>query len=162
MEDLEIDDGRRRQQRRRAILPPDVSADDKYSDPGGDSTIVMVNGLDPDSTVLDLKSRTEMYGSVARIRIDSREGVGYVRYRTPDQALSAIAASENHLPSVTFGNPKVRTEIVFSVCCYFRFLDLYRIFSGFGLIISFYSCKLHALMRSSSELILLRTIPYFQ
>ncbi|KAG0496957.1 hypothetical protein HPP92_001648 [Vanilla planifolia] len=53
---------------------------------------VMVTGLPVDCTVLELKSRLEMYGSISRIRIDVN-CVGYVTFRSDVAAQAAIAAS---------------------------------------------------------------------
>ncbi|XP_010093272.2 uncharacterized protein At1g27050, partial [Morus notabilis] len=53
---------------------------------------LVVMGLAPDCSVLDLKSRFEIYGSISRIRID-RDGVGCIAFRSKDSAEAAVAAS---------------------------------------------------------------------
>ncbi|KAK8961389.1 hypothetical protein KSP40_PGU018194 [Platanthera guangdongensis] len=53
---------------------------------------VMVSGLPLDCTVLELKYRLEMYGSISRIRIDPNCS-GYVTFRSNQSAEAAIAAS---------------------------------------------------------------------
>ncbi|OWM75991.1 uncharacterized protein At1g27050 [Punica granatum] len=53
---------------------------------------VVAMGLPPNCSVLDLKSRFEIYGPISRIRID-RDEVGYITFRSKDSAVAAIAAS---------------------------------------------------------------------
>ncbi|KAI9123256.1 hypothetical protein K1719_006145 [Acacia pycnantha] len=52
----------------------------------------MEHPLPLDCSVLDLKSRFEIYGAISCIRID-REGVGYITYQTQEYADAAIAAA---------------------------------------------------------------------
>ncbi|BBG94190.1 Regulator of chromosome condensation family protein [Prunus dulcis] len=60
----------------------------------------------PDCSVLDLKSRFEIYGAISRIRID-RDAVGYVTYRATDSAEAAIAASLDPSFGITLDSKKV-------------------------------------------------------
>lgn len=69
----------------------DVIEDKPIQKPAPPPALV-VTGLGTGCSVLDLKSRFEIYGSTSRIRID-RDGVAYVMYRTKDSAEAAIAAS---------------------------------------------------------------------
>nr|CAD1827912.1 unnamed protein product [Ananas comosus var. bracteatus] len=56
-------------------------------------SVVIVTGLPGDCTVLELKSRLEIYGPVARTRVDAADGVGYVTFRSAAAADAAVAAS---------------------------------------------------------------------
>ncbi|KAJ0982849.1 hypothetical protein J5N97_011104 [Dioscorea zingiberensis] len=58
------------------------------------SSLVVVTGLPAGCTVLELKSRMEMYGSVSRIRIDA-DGSGHVTFRSPTSAEAAVSAALN-------------------------------------------------------------------
>ncbi|XP_020594642.1 uncharacterized protein At1g27050 isoform X1 [Phalaenopsis equestris] len=53
---------------------------------------IMVTGLPLDCTVLELKSRFEMYGPISRTRIDENCS-GYVTFRSDQAADAAMAAS---------------------------------------------------------------------
>ncbi|CAA6662734.1 unnamed protein product [Spirodela intermedia] len=112
---------RKRRRGRRQLLVEEGAADalastdevkvgyaDQGATDGSGSTVVVVNGLPSDCTVLELKSRMQMYGSIARIRIDDGEGLGYVKYRNPDQARAAIAAAANPVLGITIGTGKVQ------------------------------------------------------
>ncbi|CAI0386765.1 unnamed protein product [Linum tenue] len=76
--------------RRRPHPPP--AADDNPAAKGKTHppASVVVMGLSPDCSVLDLKSRFEIYGAISRIRID---GVGYITFRSRESAEAAIAAA---------------------------------------------------------------------
>ncbi|XP_068332198.1 uncharacterized protein At1g27050 [Pyrus communis] len=68
---------------------------------------LVVTGLPPDCSVLDLKSRFEIYGPISRIRID-RDAVGYVTYRAADSAQAAIAASLDPSFGITIESKKLQ------------------------------------------------------
>ncbi|MED6206698.1 hypothetical protein PIB30_029311 [Stylosanthes scabra] len=68
---------------------------------------VVVMGLPNDCSVLDLKSRFEIYGPIARIRIDG-DAVGYITYRTKDSADAAIAAGADPSFGITLLSRKVQ------------------------------------------------------
>ncbi|KAF8663887.1 hypothetical protein HU200_055225 [Digitaria exilis] len=68
---------------------------------------VMVAGLPPDCGVLELKSRLETYGPVARARVDAASATGYVTFRSGAAAEAAIAASLDPDCGVTIGSKKV-------------------------------------------------------
>ncbi|KAJ9709188.1 hypothetical protein PVL29_000918 [Vitis rotundifolia] len=95
--------------RRRPSLPelPDPASRDapvtKHSSPAA----VLVIGLSPECSVLDLKSRFEIYGCISRIRID-RDGVGYVTFRSKDSADAAITASLDPSFGITIDSKRVQ------------------------------------------------------
>lgn len=78
--------------RRRQPHEVDDVIEDKPIQKPAPPPALVVTGLGTGCSVLDLKSRFEIYGSTSRIRID-RDGVAYVMYRTKDSAEAAIAAS---------------------------------------------------------------------
>ncbi|KAJ8760860.1 hypothetical protein K2173_021898 [Erythroxylum novogranatense] len=95
--------------KRRRPLPP-VSGDDGDEGPSTKPPpppALVVMGLPPDCSVLDLKSRFEIYGSISRIRID-RNGVGYITYRSKDSAEAAIAASLDVSFGITVDSQRVQ------------------------------------------------------
>lgn len=97
--------------KRRRPLPPPQSAeesDDKPSVKPPPPPALVIMGLPLNSSVLDLKSRFEIYGSISRIRID-RDGVGYVTYRSKDSAEAAIAASLDASFGITIESKRVCT-----------------------------------------------------
>lgn len=55
-------------------------------------TTVVVIGLPSDCSVLDLKSRFEIYGSISRTRMDPN-GLAHITFRSHDSAQSAISAA---------------------------------------------------------------------
>ncbi|PKA57377.1 Uncharacterized protein AXF42_Ash013564 [Apostasia shenzhenica] len=70
------------------------------------SSAVMVTDLPHDCTVLELKSRLEMYGPISRIRIDVN-GCGYVTFRSDQAAEAAIAASQDPAFGIAIASQKV-------------------------------------------------------
>ncbi|XP_074296095.1 uncharacterized protein At1g27050-like [Silene latifolia] len=68
------------------------SPEDKPQDKPAPPPALLVLGLPPSCSVLDLKSRFEIYGSISRIRIDPL-GVGLLSFRTLSAAQSAVDAS---------------------------------------------------------------------
>ncbi|XP_030552547.1 uncharacterized protein At1g27050 [Rhodamnia argentea] len=94
--------------RRRPLPRPDPSASDDPPAPKPSTPpALVVMGLSPNCSVLDLKSRFEIYGPISRIRID-RDEVGYVTYRSKDSADAAIAASRDPSFSVSVDSQKVQ------------------------------------------------------
>ncbi|CAI9092738.1 OLC1v1028063C1 [Oldenlandia corymbosa var. corymbosa] len=63
-------------------------------------TTVVILGLPSDCSVLDLKSRFEIYGSISRIRMDPT-GLGYITFRSHDSAQSAVNAAVDPSFAVT-------------------------------------------------------------
>ncbi|RDY05216.1 hypothetical protein CR513_10967 [Mucuna pruriens] len=91
--------------KRRRPLPEPVEEDRPTTRPAPPSAVVVM-GLPQDCSVLDLKSRFEIYGAISRIRID-RDAVGYITYRTKDSADAAIAAGLDPSFGVTVNSKKV-------------------------------------------------------
>ncbi|WCJ21786.1 homeobox protein 54 [Euphorbia peplus] len=88
--------------KRHRPVPPPLPTEDKLPPPPA----LLVTGLSPDCSVLDLKSRFEIYGSISRIRID-RDGVGHVTYRSNDSAQAAISASLDPSFGITLHSKRV-------------------------------------------------------
>ncbi|KAM7486707.1 hypothetical protein LguiA_002716 [Lonicera macranthoides] len=76
--------------KRRRPLP--VADEPPENPPSKLPAAVVVTGLTPECSVLDLKSRFEIYGSISRTRMDT-DGVAHITFRSQDSADSAIAAS---------------------------------------------------------------------
>ncbi|XP_010460228.1 PREDICTED: uncharacterized protein At1g27050-like [Camelina sativa] len=101
--------------RRRPWAPPPSSERDEIIDkptakpPPPPALIVM--GLPANCSVLELKSRFEIYGSISRIRID-KDGFGSVSYRTVESAEAAIACS--HEPSFGISIDSKKVEVVWA------------------------------------------------
>ncbi|KAM3332947.1 hypothetical protein ACQJBY_028200 [Aegilops geniculata] len=71
------------------------------------ASVVMVAGLPPGCGVIELKSRLEAYGPVARTRIDAAAATGHVTFRSAAAATAAIAASLDPECGITIGSKKV-------------------------------------------------------
>ncbi|KAK6241964.1 hypothetical protein SCA6_007353 [Theobroma cacao] len=71
--------------KRRRPLPPYPLPPPEDEDKPTPPPAVVVMGLPPNCSVLDLKSRFEIYGPVSRIRIN-RDAVGYIAYRSKESA----------------------------------------------------------------------------
>ncbi|KAG2265485.1 hypothetical protein Bca52824_072564 [Brassica carinata] len=67
---------------------------------------LLVSGLPANCSVLELKSRFEIYGSISRIRIDE-DGVGSVSYRTAESAEAAIAGSREPSFGISIDSKKL-------------------------------------------------------
>ncbi|XP_057758729.1 uncharacterized protein At1g27050 [Arachis stenosperma] len=90
--------------------PPETvlqEPEDRPSSRPAPPSAVVIMGLPNDCSVLDLKSRFEIYGPIARIRIDG-DAVGYVTYRTKDSADAAIAAGADPSFGITLHSKKVQ------------------------------------------------------
>ncbi|XP_047319869.1 uncharacterized protein At1g27050 [Impatiens glandulifera] len=68
---------------------------------------VMVIGISQDCSMLDVKSRFEIYGSISRTTIHP-DGVAYVTFRSKDAAESAISASLDPSFGITLDSNKVQ------------------------------------------------------
>ena len=86
--------------------PPPTEDEDKPATKPTRPPAVVVMGLPPNCSVLDLKSRFEIYGSISRIRIN-RDTVGYIVYRSKEFAEAAIAASLDSSFGITIDSKKV-------------------------------------------------------
>ncbi|KAJ0039142.1 hypothetical protein Pint_23146 [Pistacia integerrima] len=95
--------------RRRPLPPPRLPTadDEKPTAKPNPPPAVVVLGLSPNCSVLDLKSRFEIYGSISRIRID-RNGVGNIAFRTKESAEAAIAAALDASFGITVDSQKVQ------------------------------------------------------
>ena len=98
--------------KRRRPLPEPAEEDRPTTRPSPPSAVVVM-GLPHDCSVLDLKSRFEIYGAISRIRID-RDAVGYITYRTKDSADAAIAAGLDPSFEITVNSKKVLLFSFFS------------------------------------------------
>ncbi|KAJ1285663.1 hypothetical protein BS78_03G295100 [Paspalum vaginatum] len=67
----------------------------------------MVAGLQPGCGVLELKSRLQAYGPIARARVDGPAATGYVTFRSGAAAVAAIDASLDPDGGITIGSKKV-------------------------------------------------------
>ncbi|KAI3714250.1 hypothetical protein L1987_72847 [Smallanthus sonchifolius] len=98
--------------KRRRPHPADPPTDDDYfpdkpSPSGHTNTAVFITGLSSGCSVLDLKSRFEIYGSISRTRVDSG-GVAYITFRSRDAAESAISASRDPSFGITLNSARVQ------------------------------------------------------
>ncbi|XP_061990808.1 uncharacterized protein At1g27050 [Rosa rugosa] len=98
--------------KRRRPLPPHAEDPEEaeldkptFKPPPPPALVVM--GLPPDSSVLDLKSRFEIYGPISRIRID-RDAVGHVAFRTADAAQAAVDAALDPSFGITLHSKKLQ------------------------------------------------------
>ncbi|MQM11440.1 hypothetical protein Taro_044347 [Colocasia esculenta] len=112
---------KRRRRRRPSAGPVDapgaagVVAVDRVGDAAldrrdGGSAAVLVNGLPFGCTVLGLKSRMQMYGTISRIRIDGESGLGFVTYRSLDSARAAVSASADPAFGIVIGSSRVHVS----------------------------------------------------
>ncbi|GAV86462.1 RRM_1 domain-containing protein [Cephalotus follicularis] len=87
--------------------PPPTANNDRPATKPAPPPAVVVMGLAPDCSVLDLKSRFQIYGPISRIRID-RGGVGSITYRTKDAAEAAISAALDASFGITLDSKRVQ------------------------------------------------------
>ncbi|XP_023537967.1 uncharacterized protein At1g27050 [Cucurbita pepo subsp. pepo] len=97
---------RRRHQPPASLPAEDDDVDKPLPKPAPPLALVVVD-LPSHCSVLDLKSRFEIYGSISRIRID-RDCVGYIMYRTKDSADAAMAAALDPSFGFTIDSKKVQ------------------------------------------------------
>lgn len=80
---------------------------------------VVVIGVPAECSLLDLKSRFEMYGPISRTRMEP-DGVAYINFRSNDAAQSAIdAARDSSFPVTLHSTPVCSSSInpiVFRFC----------------------------------------------
>ncbi|KAJ0253252.1 Uncharacterized protein HA466_0109680 [Hirschfeldia incana] len=91
--------------------PPSLEIIDKPTAKLPPPPALLVTGLPANCSVLELKSRFEIYGSISRIRIDEA-GVGSVSYRTAESAEAAIAGS--HEPSFGISIDSVKLGVAWA------------------------------------------------
>lgn len=77
-------------------------------------TTVVVIGLPSECSVLDLKSRFEMYGPISRTRMDPN-GLAYVSFRSNDAAQSAVAAARDPDFPITLDSVPVRYILYYTI-----------------------------------------------
>ncbi|KAL7163984.1 hypothetical protein ACSBR2_039985 [Camellia fascicularis] len=101
--------------RRRPLPPPHPSSpsasaatsDDCHQKSAAKSpSTVVATGLSPDCSLLDIKSRFQIYGSISRTTIH-HGGVAYITFRSKSSAESAIAASLDPSFGITLDSNKV-------------------------------------------------------
>ncbi|XP_075096202.1 uncharacterized protein At1g27050 [Nicotiana tabacum] len=97
--------------KRRRPPPTDAVSDDPLPSNNSSSTTkqqpgnVVVVGVPTDCSVLDLKSRFEIYGSISRTRMDPN-GLAYITFRSYDSAQSAVnAAVDSSFPITLHSKP---------------------------------------------------------
>ncbi|ERN01288.1 hypothetical protein AMTRI_Chr03g147000 [Amborella trichopoda] len=73
------------------------------------SSLVIVCCLPSDCTIMELKSRFESFGSIARARIDSDCGTAQITYRLRDSAEAAIANSKDPF-GISIRNKKIQVS----------------------------------------------------
>ncbi|KAL6969535.1 hypothetical protein U1Q18_029247 [Sarracenia purpurea var. burkii] len=100
--------------RRRPLPSPqsdDAVSDDRkdFSSAKSPATVV-VTGLPPDYSLLDMKSRFQIYGCISRT-IMPQGGVAYVTFRSKDSADSAIAASLDPSFGITIDSKRVQVML---------------------------------------------------
>ncbi|KAK1437773.1 hypothetical protein QVD17_03571 [Tagetes erecta] len=94
--------------KRRRPLPADPPIDDDaFPEKQSSSAAVVITGLSSGCSVLDLKSRFEIYGSISRTRMDT-DGVAYITFRSRDSAESAINASLDPSFGITLNSTRVQ------------------------------------------------------
>jgi hypothetical protein len=79
--------------------------------PAPQPSSVMVAGLPPGCGVIELKSRLEAYGPIARTRIDAAEATGHVTFRSAAAAAAAIAASLDPECGIIIRSKKVNRSV---------------------------------------------------
>lgn len=83
----------------------DVDAPSKSASEAKAPSSVVVIGVPVECSVLDLKSRFEMYGAISRTRMEP-DGVAYINFRSNDAAQSAIdAARDSSFPVTLHSTP---------------------------------------------------------
>ncbi|KAD0553097.1 hypothetical protein R6Q59_004835 [Mikania micrantha] len=98
--------------KRRRPHPADPAIDDDHfpdmtSPSGQTNAAVVITGLSTGCSVLDLKSRFEIYGPISRTRMDAG-GVAYITFRSRDSAESAISASLDPSFGITLDSTMVQ------------------------------------------------------
>uniref|UniRef100_A0A803MAZ7 RRM domain-containing protein n=1 Tax=Chenopodium quinoa TaxID=63459 RepID=A0A803MAZ7_CHEQI len=109
--------------RRRPIPPPPPVVEPPKQKPTPPPALVVI-GLPLGCSVLDLKSRFEIYGPISRIRIDP-QGVGFISYRSKSAADSAISASVDPSFGISIDSHPVFLSFSLSslVSCFSGFLS---------------------------------------
>ncbi|XP_019170507.1 PREDICTED: uncharacterized protein At1g27050 [Ipomoea nil] len=104
--------------KRRRPLPPPVDADNAVAanddllpeNSTGSAklpTTVVVIGLTAECSVLDLKSRFEIYGAISRTRMDPG-GLAHITFRSRESAVSAVSAAADAAFPITLHSEPVQ------------------------------------------------------
>ncbi|XP_028075729.1 uncharacterized protein At1g27050 isoform X2 [Camellia sinensis] len=89
-------------------LLPSATSDDCHQNSAAKSpSTVVAIGLSPNCSLLDIKSRFQIYGSISRTTIH-HGGVAYITFRSKSSAESAIAASLDPSFGITLDSNKVQ------------------------------------------------------
>ncbi|KAK6133696.1 hypothetical protein DH2020_032606 [Rehmannia glutinosa] len=113
--------------KRRRPLPLDAAAGEDAIDGSSTSsasaaakapTSVVVIGVPVECSVLDLKSRFEMYGPISRTRMEPN-GVAYINFRSNDAAQSAVDAARDSSFPVTLHSVPVYSLSFAHILCAF-------------------------------------------
>ncbi|KAF6164323.1 hypothetical protein GIB67_029206 [Kingdonia uniflora] len=87
---------------------PHVDDDEANKPTKPTSAMVEVTNLTHNCSVLNLKSRFEIYGCVSRLRVD--RGIGYITFRSKNSAESAIIDSSNPFLGIFVDDRKVQVS----------------------------------------------------
>ncbi|KAH6763160.1 hypothetical protein C2S52_020593 [Perilla frutescens var. hirtella] len=90
-----------------AAPPDDADTSFKSSTAAKVPTSVVVIGVPAECSVLDLKSRFEMYGPISRTRMEP-DGVAYINFRSNEAAQSAVDAARDSSFPVTIQSTPVQ------------------------------------------------------
>lgn len=105
--------------KRRRPLTPDADDADANSKPAAAAkapTSVVVIGVPPECSVLDLKSRFEVYGPISRTRMEP-DGVAYINFRSNEAAQSAVdAALDSSFPVSLHSTPVCSLSLSLPLC----------------------------------------------
>ncbi|XP_058109264.1 uncharacterized protein At1g27050 [Magnolia sinica] len=100
----------KRLRRDEIAAPEERGREGKEEKPSKQSSVVIVSGLAPGCSVLELKSRFEMFGAVSRLRIDNSLGFAYVTFRSKDSAQDAISAALDPSSGIIIQSEKVQVS----------------------------------------------------
>ncbi|XP_058195305.1 uncharacterized protein At1g27050 [Rhododendron vialii] len=93
--------------KRRRPLPPDPAE----NLPAAKSpATVVVNGLSPDCSLLDIRSRFQIYGDISRSTM-LHGGVAHITFRSKDSADAAVAASLDPSFGITLNSKQVQVML---------------------------------------------------
>lgn len=88
--------------------PEDNSSSTKQQQP---ATVVVI-GVPSECSVLDIKSRFEIYGSISRIRMEPNS-LAHITFRSNDSAQSAVEAAADSSFPITLHSKPVRFFLLF-------------------------------------------------
>lgn len=96
---------------------PFPAPEDNSSSTKQQPATVVVIGVPSECSVLDIKSRFEIYGSISRTRMDPN-GLAHITFRSNDSAQSAVEAAEDSSFPITLHSMPVCSFLPF----FFSFL----------------------------------------